>query len=67
MAEYEITIKYENDNYFKVTAKKNNEDKKTICMVEENGFIHSAIPHHLNALKTYINELCVVIEGEMKA
>ena len=52
--EIEITISWENDNFFKMTAKHDAGEVKTVVNIDENTQIYDAWPHVEAICKNYL-------------
>ena len=65
-SEVEIKIKWEDDNYFEMTAKKDAGEKKQIVRIEENGCLEAFWEHISNICKEYMSKLLHDIGDEMK-
>ena len=65
--EYELTLKWENEKSFQMTAKKDAEEKFTVVKMDENNSISLVWPHVSAIIRGYFNKITGEIGTEMKS
>lgn len=61
-----IDLKWENDNFFEVTAKKDDEEKKTVIRMDENTHLPALWVDITKICANYLHKVLEQIGNEMK-
>lgn len=63
--EYEITLKWKDEDYFEMSCKKNNDPVVKVVRIEENGRMETIWPGTQSSAITFINDILNDIGKEM--